>query len=72
MSDSNIDKENFRPDWGGTCENCEENPTVPSSALCGPCHFGTADAIGGDWWDDKTDWFRKDFEFFYPEPKENK
>lgn len=49
------EKEMFEPDWDGKCGNCEDMPTVPISGLCGPCHFGTAQALHGDWWDDKTE-----------------
>lgn len=55
MALSRDEKEKFRPDWEGKCENCEETPVVPVSGLCGPCHFGEAETLGGGWWDDKTD-----------------
>ena len=45
-------KRTMRPDWDAHCENCGSTPTVPISGLCGPCHFGTADAVGGGWWDE--------------------
>ena len=37
------------PDWAGSCENCGESPIVPSTGMCGPCTFGEADTIGGNW-----------------------
>lgn len=37
------------PDWSGSCDNCGESPTVPATGLCGPCTFGEADTVGGDW-----------------------
>lgn len=51
----------FTPDHRGTCENCGSSPTVPMTGLCGPCHFGTADAVGGGWWNEGTDDFDEDF-----------
>jgi len=55
MGLSNKEKNKLRPDWKGKCDNCEETPVVPMSGLCGPCHFGEADTMQGDWWNDKTD-----------------
>jgi hypothetical protein len=37
------------PDWSGACDNCGASPVVPFSGLCGPCTFGEADTIGGNW-----------------------
>lgn len=37
------------PDWTGTCENCGESPILPSTGMCGPCTFGEADTVGGNW-----------------------
>ena len=37
------------PDWEGECENCGEKPIVPITGLCGPCTWGEADTIGGNW-----------------------
>ena len=58
-----MNKDKLRPDWSKQCETCEESPVVPMSGLCGPCHFGTADALMGDWWDEHKDDIRDDFEF---------
>lgn len=55
MSLSKEQKDKLRPDWRDECVNCSEIPVVPISGLCGPCHFGEADTMQGDWWDDKTD-----------------
>lgn len=44
----------YAPDWQSPCENCGSKPTLPVSGLCGPCHWGTADAVGGGWWDEAT------------------
>lgn len=51
----------FRPNWQAPCENCGAKPSVPLSGLCGPCHFGAADAKGGGWWNDGDDDFDEDF-----------
>jgi len=36
-------------DWGGKCSNCGQSPVVPGIGLCGPCCFGEADTVDGDW-----------------------
>jgi len=36
-------------DWDTTCEVCGEVPTVPASGMCGPCTFGDASTINGNW-----------------------
>jgi len=38
-----------RPDWNGTCSQCGESPIVPLTGLCGPCTWGEAETIGGNW-----------------------
>lgn len=53
--------EMFEPDWLHLCGNCEETPVVPMSGFCGPCHFGTAKALGGDWWHDTKQELKKGF-----------
>lgn len=57
-------KRKFRPNYRHDCENCGSKPTVPVSGLCGPCHFGQADAVGGGWWDGGEDDFSDDVEFY--------
>lgn len=37
------------PDWSGECIVCGESPIVPVTGMCGPCTFGEADTIGGNW-----------------------
>lgn len=32
-------------DWGGKCEVCGQSPVISATGLCGPCTFGTADAL---------------------------
>lgn len=38
-----------RPDWTRKCEVCNATPVVPVTGLCGPCNFGEAETIGGNW-----------------------
>lgn len=36
-------------DWGD-CEVCGQNlPIVPETGMCGPCTFGEASTLLGDW-----------------------
>lgn len=37
------------PDWSIPCSNCGAVPTVPVTGLCGPCTFGEAETVGGNW-----------------------
>ena len=39
----------MEPDWGGECQNCGQTPIVPLTGMCGPCTFGEADTVGGNW-----------------------
>ena len=41
--------EQVKPDWSRKCENCGESPIVPLTGLCGPCTFGDASTVGGNW-----------------------
>ena len=45
-------REDYEPDYMKACENCETSPIVPVSGLCGPCHWGMAGTIDGNWWDE--------------------
>jgi len=38
-----------KPDWNTPCEVCGQVPTVPLTGLCGPCTWGEADTVDGDW-----------------------
>lgn len=56
MSDHDIDDEiddehdpETDPDWSGQCDLCGQSPIVPVTGMCGPCTFGDADTIGGNW-----------------------
>lgn len=37
------------PDWDGKCEVCGSSPVHRMTGMCGPCTFGEADTVGGDW-----------------------
>jgi hypothetical protein len=37
------------PDWLGECELCGQSPIVPATGMCGPCTFGDADTLNGNW-----------------------
>lgn len=39
----------MEPDWTSECENCGATPVVSCTGLCGPCTFGEADTVDGDW-----------------------
>lgn len=39
----------FEPDWSGKCDACDMSPVVPASGMCGPCTFGEANTINGNW-----------------------
>jgi hypothetical protein len=45
---STIDPD-VRADWSGACIVCGESPVLPATGMCGPCTFGEADTIDGDW-----------------------
>lgn len=36
-------------DWSGECEVCGASPILPLTGMCGPCTFGEADTVGGNW-----------------------
>jgi hypothetical protein len=38
-----------KPDWTRKCVVCGASPIVPITGMCGPCTFGEADTILGDW-----------------------
>jgi hypothetical protein len=37
------------PDWGTGCMNCGQSPVLPVTQMCGPCTFGEADTLHGNW-----------------------
>ena len=42
-------KEAFAADYTRECEVCGSKPVVNETGLCGPCTFGEADTVGGNW-----------------------
>lgn len=44
-----VSAEDMAPDWDIPCEVCGASPTVPQTGMCGPCTFGEADTVGGNW-----------------------
>lgn len=55
----NEELEKFEPDYTERCFRCEQSPCVVGvvgdkeafrSEMCGPCTFGTADALDPDNW----------------------
>ena len=44
-----LDKSETEPDWEGECETCGASPIVPITGMCGPCTFGEADTVAGNW-----------------------
>ena len=48
-SDAVTDENAFDKMWDGECEVCGQSPTVRATGLCGPCTWGEADTIGGNW-----------------------
>lgn len=43
------ESESTEPDWTRKCGNCNETPVMPLTGMCGPCTFGEAETIGGNW-----------------------
>lgn len=41
--------QDMEPDWETKCMNCGAVPVVPATGMCGPCTFGEAETIGGNW-----------------------
>lgn len=35
--------------WEVECSVCGEKPTVRDTEVCGPCYFGEAETVGGNW-----------------------
>jgi len=36
-------------DWKTKCIVCGQVPTMRATEMCGPCTFGEAETIGGNW-----------------------
>ena len=45
----NKDDPDTRPNWKVKCQVCGAKPTVGDMGLCGPCCFGDAYTVGGNW-----------------------
>jgi hypothetical protein len=41
--------DDFEADWSTECSQCGQVPTVAGTGMCGPCTFGEADTIDGNW-----------------------
>jgi hypothetical protein len=41
--------EETEPDWTKKCEICGQSPIVPCTGMCGPCTFGEAETMYGNW-----------------------
>jgi hypothetical protein len=39
----------IEPDWEGACDACSASPIVPRTGMCGPCTWGEADTVMGNW-----------------------
>lgn len=53
MTEKETDKarkeKNHDPDYSFKCEACEAVPVFPPTGMCGPCTFGEADTLDGNW-----------------------
>ncbi len=43
------EKEDTEPDWDVECIMCGMSPILPLTGMCGPCTFGEAETINGNW-----------------------
>ncbi len=43
------DKMDTKLDWNSKCMVCDSVPTLPITGMCGPCTFGEAETVGGNW-----------------------
>lgn len=43
------DEDAGEPDYEGECSVCGASPVHPLTGMCGPCTFGEADTVGGNW-----------------------
>ena len=59
MANKPIELERFEPDYESKCFVCKASPTVTGvrngkviveTDLCGPCTWGTAQALDVEWW----------------------
>lgn len=40
---------NIEPDWTENCSTCGSTPVVPQTGMCGPCTWGEAETVDGNW-----------------------
>lgn len=44
-----LDPNSSTPRWDYDCIVCGQTPVLPLTEMCGPCTFGEADTVGGNW-----------------------
>jgi hypothetical protein len=44
-----LDPTSDEPNYEWECEVCGQIPVHPLTGMCGPCTFGEADTVGGNW-----------------------
>ena len=42
-------RKDMEPDYSHKCEVCGSTPVMPATGMCGPCTFGEAATVGGNW-----------------------
>ena len=47
--DQHLPYDSLCPDDTGTCITCGASPIVPVTGMCGPCTFGEAETLNGNW-----------------------
>ncbi|MFA4971164.1 MAG: hypothetical protein WC683_01030 [bacterium] len=46
---SEADEADFLPDYSRKCVVCGATPVLPCTDMCGPCTFGEAETLDGNW-----------------------
>ena len=46
---NDVPANSYVPDWSQQCSSCGASPVVPITGMCGPCTFGEAETIHGNW-----------------------
>lgn len=49
IEECSLQSSESEPDWTGKCSVCESCPILPATQMCGPCSFGEAETVGGNW-----------------------
>lgn len=44
-----LTREESMPDWSRKCLVCGQKPVLPVTGMCGPCTFGDANTVNGNW-----------------------